>query len=575
MNWLLNIDEIDMTRDDISRLPVTIHLIIADCLEFARIHPPLGCSPATYELILRSELVAHAIYQEEHNRKPNQGKEIERKGSKKKQTTRCKFAGRSYSGDGSNLAQKHEPEDSLSARKSDGKRKSNEMEAILNDGMHHIDTKLLSLRYSDDMRISEVRKFLSSSEPVIIDVVQRPGVTDHDFMEEQEKQLYAICIRTMALPFGRGMFTLRTLVPSTLKSVPIPKLNLLGKEPVKGATVDLQQIEVPANMNLWPTFHNGVAAGLQITTKNADVDSTWIVYNKIRSGSDVTADHAGFLMGLGLNGLLKNLSFMSIYDYLVKSEEMTSVGLLLGIAATHKGTMDAKTTKLLSVHIEALLPATALELDIPQNIQVAALMSLGLLYQGSAKRHIAEVLLQEIGRPPGPEMENCIERESYSLAAGLGLGLVTLGHGETPPGIRDLRLPDNLHYYMVGGNKRPLTGSQKEKYKLASFQIREGDHVNIDVTAPGATLALGLMFFQTNDKNVASWMYPPTTRFLLDLVRPDFLLLRTISHGLIMWSEVEATEKYLYGLLPPSLRIDVDKVSSAKDNEKIDKEGLT
>lgn len=62
------------------------------------------------------------------------------------------------------------------------------------------------------------------------------------------------------------------------------------------------------------------------------------------------------------------------------------------------GTMDTTTTKLLSVHIEALLPATALELDIPQNIQVASLMGIGLLYQGTAKRHIAEVLLQEIGK---------------------------------------------------------------------------------------------------------------------------------------------------------------------------------
>jgi len=32
-----------------------------------------------------------------------------------------------------------------------------------------------------------------------------------------------------------------------------------------------------------------------------------------------------------------------------------------------------------------------------------------------------------VGRPPGPEAENSVDRESYSLAAGLGLGLVMLG----------------------------------------------------------------------------------------------------------------------------------------------------
>lgn len=55
-------------------------------------------------------------------------------------------------------------------------------------------------------------------------------------------------------------------------------------------------------------------------------------------------------------------------------------------------------------------------------------------------------------------MENSVDRESYSLAAGLALGLVTLKHGEHPAGLSDLNVADVLHYYMIGGNKRPLTG---------------------------------------------------------------------------------------------------------------------
>lgn len=45
-----------------------------------------------------------------------------------------------------------------------------------------------------------------------------------------------------------------------------------------------------------------------------------------------------------------------------------------------------------------------------------------------------------------------------------------------------------------------LTGSQKEKYKSPSYQIREGDCVNIAVTSPGATLALGMMYFNTGNR---------------------------------------------------------------------------
>ncbi|XP_055370778.1 anaphase-promoting complex subunit 1 isoform X2 [Condylostylus longicornis] len=427
------------------------------------------------------------------------------------------------------------------------------------DGMENINTKLLSLRFPDDLRITEVRRLLNSSEPVLIDLTQSPGVTDHEFIEEQEKQLYALCTRTMTLPMGRGMFTLRTSIPAPTDSMPIPKLCLTGKEPVKGATIEMQLIEFPANMNLWPSFHNGVAAGLKISPHAKDIDSTWIVYNKPKGQADIPTEHAGFLMALGLNGHLKSLSFMSVYEYLVKCDEMTSVGLLLGISATHRGTMDNTTTKLLSVHIEALLPATALELDIPQNTQVASLMGIGLLYQGTAKRHIAEVLLQEIGRPPGPEMENSVERESYALTAGLALGLVTLGQGESPAGLRDLQLPDTLHYYMVGGTKRPLTGSQKEKYKLPSFQVREGDTVNIDVTAPGATLALGLMFFNTGNKSVAQWMMPPDTSYLLDLVRPDLLLLRIIAKNLILWNEIGDDYDWLFGQFPSKLEFDLNR----------------
>lgn len=535
----------DMTRTDIERLPVALHLMIAECLELGRLSPPMGCSPPTYELILRSELLEHTRYQ---------------------------YSAELYSVKFSKA--NIDAEDSLSPRCPPNPNGFSRAESADDDGMENIDTKLLSLRFPDDLRIAEVRRLLISSEPVLIDITQSPGISDHEFIEEQEKQLYALCTRTMTLPMGRGMFTLRTSIPTPTESMPIPKLCLTGKEPVKGATIEMQQIEFPANMNMWPSFHNGVAAGLRISPYAKDVDSTWIVYNKPKGPTEITTEHAGFLMALGLNGHLKTLSFMSIYDYLVKCDEMTSVGLLLGISATHRGTMDTTTTKLLSVHIEALLPATALELDIPQNIQVASLMGVGLIYQGTAKRHIAEVLLQEIGRPPGPEMENSVERESYALTAGLALGLVTLGHGEAPAGLRDLQLPDTLHYYMVGGNKRPLLGSQKEKYKLPSFQVREGDTVNIDVTAPGATLALGLMFFDTNNKAVAQWMEPPDTSYLLDLVRPDLLLLRTIARGLILWKEVKPTSEWLFDQFPANLRFDVNRGPVTK-KDLIDHEAIT
>ena len=55
------------------------------------------------------------------------------------------------------------------------------------------------------------------------------------------------------------------------------------------------------------------------------------------------------------------------------------------------------TTKMLSIHIDALLPPTSAELDLPHSAQVAAILGVGLVYQGTAQRRMAEVLLSEIG----------------------------------------------------------------------------------------------------------------------------------------------------------------------------------
>lgn len=530
--------EMKITRQDIGRLPLALHYLLAEVLEKSRLNPPMDCYPKVFELILRPDLYVNTMLE----------------------TEKEKITYKNFKNENS-LCPRVQP-----------KAESVAMYNLNEDGMSQIHTKLFRLRFPTDSRIDEVRRLLTSANPVVIDITQQVGVSDHEFIEEKEKQLFAMCTRTMALPLGRGMFTLRTSTPAATESLNIPKLCLSGKEKLKGAAIELQQIEVPQNMNVWPMFHNGVAAGLQLTPDCKDVDSTWIVYNKPKGQQDGATEHAGFLMALGLNGHLKSLSFISIYEYLVKCDEMTSLGLILGISAAHRGTMDTTTTKLLSVHIEALLPATALELDIPQNIQVAAIMGIGLIYQETAKRHIAEVLLQEIGRPPGPEMENCVERESYALTAGLALGLVTLGKGESPPGLKDLHLPDTLHYYMIGGNRRPLTGSQKEKYKLQSFQVREGDTVNIDVTAPGATLALGLMFFATKNQAVAHWMKPPDTNYLLDLVRPDLLLLRILARGLILWDDIGSSNEWLQSQFPESLRFDLKYGPKDLENSNLDHE---
>ncbi|XP_059501188.1 anaphase-promoting complex subunit 1 isoform X1 [Stegostoma tigrinum] len=422
------------------------------------------------------------------------------------------------------------------------------------DGMNDMNQDLMSLIWNEDLRVQEVRRLLQSTHPVRVNVVQMPEMSDHEYIEEKENRLLQLCQRTMALPPGRGMFTLFSYHPVPTEPLPIPKLNLTGRAPPRNTTVDLNSgnIDVPPNMASWASFHNGVAAGLKVAPAS-QIDSAWIVYNR-QKNTELTNEYAGLLMALGLNGHLSKLTTMSIHDYLSKGHEMTSIGLLLGISAAKLGTMDISVTRLLSIHIPALLPPTSTELDVPHNLQVAAVMGIGLVYQGTAHRHIAEVLLTEIGRPPGPEMENCTDRESYSLASGLALGMVCLGHGSNLIGMSDLNVPDQLYQYMVGGHRRTQPGIHREKHKSPSYQIKEGDTVNVDVTCPGATLALALLYLKTNNRSIADWLRAPDTQYLLDFVKPEFLLMRTLARGLIMWDEIKPNSTWINSNIPPIVR---------------------
>ena len=69
------------------------------------------------------------------------------------------------------------------------------------------------------------------------------------------------------------------------------------------------------------------------------------------------------------------------------------MAVLIGMAAARRGTMHHAIAKMLCLHIPALHPPsfTELELEVPALVQIAALLGIGLLYQGSAHRLMTEV----------------------------------------------------------------------------------------------------------------------------------------------------------------------------------------
>ena len=108
-----------------------------------------------------------------------------------------------------------------------------------------------------------------------------------------------------------------------------------------------------------------------------------------------------------------------------------------------------------------------IELEIPYSIQMASLLNLGLAYAKSANKHISYFLLKEIGRLPGNEIDkevHSLDREAYSLTAGLSLGMILLEKGKKSLTIMDSTFTDELYHYMVGGHK--------EKYFDSANQAR-------------------------------------------------------------------------------------------------------
>nr|CDS30613.1 anaphase promoting complex subunit 1 [Hymenolepis microstoma] len=266
----------------------------------------------------------------------------------------------------------------------------------------------------------------------------------------------------------------------------------------------------------WPEFHNGVAAGLMISPQTS-IDATWIVqnYKAIALGASTNMEtlnatspsacpyspaQAGFLYGLGLNGHLNKLTPHYIREFTIQVHDLTNAAVMLGLCAGKSGSMDQGVLRLLAVHYRPLLmPEPVLvDMSVPSLCQAAAAFGLGLLFKGSAHRHIANILLTELGRPLStqqttstagnavitndanneggnnndagandPNANNDVKfanaggsggfageaRELISLSAGFALGLVLLQRGETSSGLSDLSFAHILRAYMTGDRR--------------------------------------------------------------------------------------------------------------------------
>ena len=261
-----------------------------------------------------------------------------------------------------------------------------------------------------------------------------------------------------------------------------------------------------------------------------------------------------------------------IHSIIVKMGDRILPFLFIILFFSMRGTCDISVSKMVCLHIPSLIPQHFSTIDVASTVQAAAVAGAGLLYEGSSHRMMTEFLLNEIGKRPSND-GNVLDREAYTLACGIALGMVNLCKGsessiDTGAGLADLRIEERLYRYIVGGLDDAEMRRRYEETDRLSLPpiplsntadkcscIYEGDSINIDVTAPGATLALGLMYMKSGNETIASAIALPDTHFLLEYVRPDFLMFRVISRAMILWNEVQPTEEWIEAQIPKAAHI--------------------
>ncbi|OIW26657.1 putative 20S cyclosome subunit [Coniochaeta ligniaria NRRL 30616] len=387
--------------------------------------------------------------------------------------------------------------------------------------------------FKEDRRLNEAQNLLSSQKPRIVKLDARPEWSESEYLEKQKELATIVATGSLAIPAGRGLLYYALRYPILTQRFHIGGFNLSCIFKPSNVTVGVDKSLFTEEKINWAFFHQGVAGGLAISPHAKGIDTSWILYNK--TSQDLSNRHAGFLLALGLNGHLKSVAKWVAFKYLTPKHTMTSIGLLLGLAASYLGTMDSLITRLLSVHVTRMLPRGAAELNLSKLTQTTGIMGIGLLYCNSQHRRMSEIMLSEIEHVDDEDEENPLRDESYRLAAGFALGFINLGKGADLKGLYDMRLTEKLLTVATATKKVELV------------------HV-LDRSAAGAVMAIALIFMKSDDHIVARKIDIPDSVLQFDYIRPDILLLRTLAKNLVMWSKIEPRFEWIKASLPRDYR---------------------
>ena len=311
--------------------------------------------------------------------------------------------------------------------------------------------------------------------------------------------------------------------------------------------------EATSAVTAWPEFHAGVAEGLRFFSMGI-LGRSWMLYHK----TDIPSfGYGGLLFGLGLRGHLSSLSSLEMYRYLSVEHDASLMGLLLGICASKRGSMDDSLLQILRLHmLSSLLPA--LEFEIGHLSHLGAVIGLGLLFEGSCHISMSASLLEQVhivsrGCSDGNMLQDS-QLACRQLAAGISLGLICIGAGDrTSPGlsVRRLLLAPSITNYRSA--KYPVSFTELRHFGLGDEKSDENSLL-ISII-----MAASLMFLQTTDCLLADALWTPAdpeeTFYPIEQVP-----LRIAARSIILWNCEDPSVEWVWSQLPLRLQAPLESL---------------
>lgn len=93
--------------------------------------------------------------------------------------------------------------------------------------------------------------------------------------------------------------------------------------------------------------------------------------------------------------------------------------------------------------------------------------------------------------------------------------------------------------------------------------------VNTTITAPGALVALALIYLKSNNKQVADRIKIPHTFEAMDNVTPHSLVLKILTKNLILWDQIECSPEWIDSQIPDIIKTIFYAQSQLELNQKL------